>query len=311
MREDLVKGVVEYFHGEQWRDFMANHLVREGGEEVYHVHLYVDTFLHSESLSKLIDLYFKAINRPLDRSMDPQQQRKGVASIHGIHPVGCPHWEMIFRFNQNTILGPMPTDAEEAEHGHNLLSWDRTCINEFVTKFPFQAVGPREEKRIQEYFSSKHWKDTISYVLDPTVTHVHPNVEISFDPKILEIYMRLEMAKIGWVVDKAIPCIFDMKTCVKDKGFAPDDRRNAYIGKIGFLMGHPEKQFDVAWMFNPDVTICPAQETWISDTVGFDVWRMSNYDAFLAANPYVKLTNEEISAVAQTFKVDNPYVRRL
>lgn len=310
MREELVNGIIDYFKGPHWTDFMENHLVREYGEEVYHVHIYVDTMLHPESLSQLIDLYFKSINRPLTRSMDPQQQREGVASIHGIHSLGCPHWEMIFRFNKDTVLGPMPTDCKEAEHGRNLLSWDRTEINEFQRKFPFKAVGPREDAEIQEYFLSKHWKDTLTIIMDPTVTHVHPNVEINFDPKVLELYMRQAFAKIGWTVEKTIPCIFDMKTCVRDKHLAENDPRNAYVGKIGFLLGHPEKQFDVAWLFNPDVTIRPAQEPCISDTPGFDVWRMKNYDAFLDANPYAKLTQDEIAAVAAWFNRNKKYVRK-
>lgn len=310
MRDNLVTGVVEYFRGPHWTDFMENHLIREYGEEVYHVHIYVDTMLHPESLSKLIDMYFKAIGRPLARGMDPQQQRKGVASIHGIHSIGCPHWEMIFRFNAGAVLGPMPTDCPEAEHGSNLLSWDRACIDDFLGQFRFRTVGPREDKVIQDYFLSKHWKDTLAVVMDPTVTHVHPNVEISFDPKILEIYMRQAMAKVGWTVDKAIPCIFDMKTCVRDKHLAEDDPRNRYIGKIGFLMGHPEKQFDIAWIFNPDVTIRPAEQEWIFDTPGFDVWRMKNYDAFLAENPYVTLSADEIAEIGKSFRDGNRFAAK-
>lgn len=311
LREEIVKGVAGYFNGAHWADCMRNHMVRQYGDEVYHVHVYVDTCIHPESLEKVIAAYFKAINRPLMRSMDPQQQREGVASIHGIHPLGCPHWELIFRFNAETVLGPMPVDCKEAEHGKNLLSWDREEINEFQQKFPFKAVGQREEKQIQEYFLTKHWKDMLSIIVDPTVTHVHPNFEISFDPKILELFVRSEFAKIGWTVDKTIPCIFDMKTCVRNKHLPDDDPRNAYVGKIGFLLGHPEKQFDIAWMFNPDVTIQPAQQSWVFDTPGFDVWRMKNYDSFLEANPYVKLTDEEVDAVIENLVIDPAFVRSI
>jgi hypothetical protein len=311
MRNELVKGAADYFNGPHWDDFMANHLLREKGEEVYHIHLYVDTKLHPKTLEQLIDRYFNILNRPLDRSMDPQQQRKNVASVHGIHPVGCPHWEMIFRFNEHTILGPMPTDSPESEHGKNILSWDRACMNEFMTKIPFKVAGPREDAIIKEYFSSKHWKDTLAYVVDPGVTHVHPNIEISFNPKIFEIYACQAMKEIGWVVDKVVPCIFDMKTCVRDKNLPPDDPRNTYAGKINFNLGHPEKMFDYAWMFNPNVVIRPAQQEWIFDTPGFDVWKMTNYDAFLAANNYVELTKEEINAVVSAFCITDRYIRKL
>ncbi len=310
MRDNLVQGIIQYFQGEQWNDLMKNHLLREEGEEVYHAHLYVDTSIHPESLTKLLDSYFKAIHRPLDRTMDPQANREGIASIHGIHPVGCPHWEMIFRFNPKVVLTEMPKDSPEAEHGQNLLSWDRACINRFVRDIPFQVVGPREEREIEEYFHSKHWKETLANIVDPTAMHVHPNLEISFDPKIFELYMRRELEKIGWTIDKVVPCIFDMQTCVKKKNLPPEDKRNAYAGKINVNLGHPEIMFDFVWMFNPRVTIQPATQAWIFDTPGFDIWRRNQYTDFIEKDAYIKLTEEEITEIEKTFYQNNPYVRK-
>jgi hypothetical protein len=101
-----------------------------------------------------------------------------------------------------------------------------------------------------------------------------------------------------------------MKTCVRDKNLPPDDPRNTYAGKINFNLGHPEKMFDIAWMFNPRITIQPAQQEWIFDTPGFDVWRMTNYDAFLAANKYIELTKEEVKAAISAFNIKERFFRK-
>ena len=169
-RNELVQGVIDYFRSSaQWTDFMENHLLKRDGEEVYHTHMYNDASIHPDSLTTLVERYFDAINRPLTRSTHPTAQRPGVAAVHGIHPIDCPHFEMIFRFNPDVALTEMPKDAPEAEHGHNLLSWDRGCVNELMMKVPFQVVGPREHKRIRDYFKTRHWKESLEYILDPTV----------------------------------------------------------------------------------------------------------------------------------------------
>jgi hypothetical protein len=303
MRDKLVSGVTSYFQSEQWRDFIINHLIRKTGEEVYHVHLYVDTSIHPQSINILLDNYFAIIGRPYARSPHPQAQRPGIASIHGIHQHGCPHWEMIFRFNPHVVLEAMPKDAEESEHGQNLLSWDRACMNDFFKDISFKIVGPREETLIKNYFLSRHWKQVLSNVLDDSVSHFHPNLEISFDPKIFEIFATQAMERVGWTVEKVVPSIFDIKNLTKNKIVAEDDpvRQYKYIGKICYILGFPEKMFDFAWLYNPDVVICPAVRGWCFNTPGFDVWKITNYDKFIAQNSYISLTDEEITTITQSF----------
>ncbi|RGY98423.1 hypothetical protein [Clostridium sp. AM58-1XD] len=313
MREHLVKGVSDYFRGRQWCDFMEHHLIRNYGEEVYHAHLYVDTSIHPDSMYSIIPAYFEAVNRPLDRSMHAQSPRNQLGCIHGIHPTGCPHWEMIFRFNEDAVLEAMPESAPESEHGKNVLSWDRECMNQFTNDIPFKVVGPREEEAIRTYFNSWHWKKALQYVADDSVTHVHPNFEISFDPKILEIYAIEAMRKIGWTVERAVPCVFDIEGLIRKKKLTEDDpiRSYRYMGKICFTLGHPEKMFDFAWLFNPEVTIRPAQRAWISETPGFDVFYKDNYDEVIAGFPYIRLTEDEIREVIKTFYQSNPFAEIL
>jgi hypothetical protein len=292
MRDNLINEIISYFCGEQWKDFINNHLIRKKGEEVYHVHLYVDTSIHPDSMNRILDNYFSVIGFPYARSPHPQAQRPGIASIHGIHSHGCPHWEMIFRFNSKVVLEAMPETAPEAEHGQNLLSWDRTCMNDFVKNVPFKVVGPREEATIKQYFLSRHWKHVLTNVMDDSISHFHPNLEISFDPKIFEIFATQALERIGWTVEKVIPSIFDIKNLTKNRVVAEDDpiRQYKYIGKICYILGYPEKMFDFAWLYNPDVVIRPATHAWCFETPGFDVWRVENYDKFISQSSYLEST---------------------
>lgn len=310
VRETLVKGAAEYFHSRQWEYFMDKILLRSKGGEVYHAHIYTDTCLHPNSIKALIELYFTAINRPLTRATDPTANRPGVAAVHGIHPIGCAHFEVIFRFNKDVVWCEMPVDAPEAEHGQNLLYWDNECINSITAKIPFRYVGPREEANIREFFLTSHWKRCLAGIMNPNYGHFHINVEINFDPKILELLMREEFARMGWTVDKVVPCVFDMASLTRLDIDDPNDPRKSYVGKINFNLGHPERMFDVAWMFNPSVTIQPSRVGWIFGTPGYDAWPAKNYDDFIASSEYVELCEEELKAVAKTFLTDNPYVRK-
>lgn len=121
MRDYLVKGISGFFKGRYWGEFMERHLVRREGEEVYHAHLYVDTCIHPDSMYAILPAYFESIGRPLDRSMHAQSPRSRLGCIHGIHPVGCPHWEFIFRYNKETVL-------ERCQRMRPRRSRDRICF---------------------------------------------------------------------------------------------------------------------------------------------------------------------------------------
>jgi len=147
--------------------------------------------------------------------------------------------------------------------------------------------------------------------LDPNTLHYHPNFEINFDPVILQMYVLQEFERIGWTVDKVFPCIFDMKTLNTHKDLPEDDPRNNYVAQLKFNIGWPyQKMFDIPWLYNPDVTIRPAEQEWIFDTIGYDLWVVETYDDFIAASDYVRLTKEEIDHIVDSFHTDNPYVRK-
>ncbi|MGE4283557.1 MAG: hypothetical protein AB7G87_07505 [Clostridia bacterium] len=285
-KKDYVQGIIDYFNGEQWTSFMNDHLTHED-EEVYHAHVYFDSSVHPKSLHPIMHAYFKAKGMPLDRIIDPQSPKVKVGGLHGIHPFGQQHFDWFFRFNADVVLASMPADIKEAEHGHNLLSWGKKYQDEFMSQFTFKTVGPREAKEIRDYFLSKHWKETLAFTVNPEVTHAHSNVEISFDPKIMELYASEALAKIGWTVEKVVPCVYDVN--------------GTYTGKIVYLLGYPEKMFDICWKFNPDVTVRPAQEGWIFDTPGFDIWYYHMYNKVIEEGDFYELTQEEIDQVIASF----------
>jgi len=224
----------------------------------------------------------------LDRIIDYISPKKNIMGLHGVHPYNKPHFDFFFRFNADSILSPMPTDAKEAEAGQNLLIWGKSFQDEFMSQWNFKTVGVKAEGEIRDYFLSKHWKDTLTYTADREVTHPHGYVEINFDPKVLELYAVEAMSKIGWTVERVVPCVFAVG--------------KEYRGKIVFLLGNPEKMFDIGWVYNPDVTIRASQEYWcLGEHKGFDVWTMQQYYDMVAQCDFIKMTDEEIDAVIATF----------
>lgn len=290
MAQKHVDGLIKYFKDEHWRNFLENHLVHPD-EEVYHAHIYNDTSVHPESLKKLMFLFFDAYGHPLTRRIDPVTPRDDQMGLHSVHPMDRPHFDMFTRFNPNVVFEPMPLDAKESEHGQNALSWGRKYQDDYLfeKKYFFKTVGPREEREIENYFLGKHWKETLVNVMRHDVAHCHSNVEINCDPKIIELFARKALAKIGWTVERVIPCVYDV--------------HGVYTGKLVFLLGQPEEVFDIAWNYNPDVAIKRAAKGWVFDTPGFDNFMLQPYlDALAkAGDKMYTLTDEEVAEVANSF----------
>jgi hypothetical protein len=288
MARKHVEGVTEFFKSEFWNDFVDNHL-RHKDEVVYHAHIYVDTCIHPDSMHPITYAYWKSKGLPLDRVIDPQSPKEHVGALHGIHPIGLPGFDYFFRYNKDVVIGPMPTNVPESEQGHNKLSWGKRYQDEFVKQFDFKVVGEEEDAQIRAYFYTKHWKETITNVMNPQIMHCHANFEINFDPKIFEIYTRYALAEIGWRVEKVVPCVYLV--------------RGKYTGKNVFLVGCPEKVFDTCWKYNADVVLRPAEEPWIYDRdPGFDNWYRPQLDAVLDADDFYRLTDGEVAEVITSFK---------
>ena len=288
MAKNYAQELIKYFKGEQWTNFMNNHLLHEN-DEVYHAHIYCDSSVHPETMKKVLFNYFEAVGHPLTRRIDPVSPHPGQAGLHSIHPLGLPHFDMYLRGNEKVVFEEMPADAEEAEHGFNALSWGKNYQDDYLREknYLFKTVGPREEKEIKAFFLGKQWKEMRQYVLDEDICHCHMNVEINFDPKILEIYAREALALMGWTVERVVPCVYDV--------------HGAYTGKLVFLLGQPEEVFDIAWIYDPDVTIRRARKGWVFDLPGFDNFEAGPYAEVLEAANFRQLTEEELAPVYAYF----------
>ncbi|MEM7128382.1 MAG: hypothetical protein AAF702_18765 [Chloroflexota bacterium] len=287
-RTQLVAGISDYFHSEHWNNFLNHHLDNPS-EEIWHSHIYLSTSIHPDSLVPIVEGFFAARGQELVRCIDyltPKPETE-LGALHNIHPKGKPHFDLFFRFDRNAILEPMP--VEKAEQGQNALSWGKSYMDEFYAQFPFQAIGPTEEEQLDNYFASRHWKDTLNLIMDPDIIHLHCNLRLGIDPKILEIKARGAFAAQGWTIDKVVPNVFQVQ--------------GAYRGKLVFLGRHPELVYDLGWLFDPTVICEPSFEPWSRHDVqpGFDLCFTSEFNALIEKNPYVRLQDEEIEKIVAGF----------
>lgn len=297
MSKTQVEGLIKFFQGDFWNEFVTRHL-EHPDEEVYHAHVYCDSSIHPESMKKLMFAYFDAIGHPLTRRIDPVSPHPGQVGLHSVYPEGLAHFDFYMRWNEKAVMEAMPCDAKEAEHGSNALSWGKKYQDWYLgeKKYFFKTVGPKEEQEIKDFFLGKQWKEMQIHVMNDDVCHCHMNVEINFDPKVLEIYAREALAKMGWTVERIVPCVYDVN--------------GTYTGKLVFLLGHPEEVFDICWIYNPDVTIRRAHEGWIFEEAGFDNFMVYQYNEILASGNFYTLTDDEISEVAAASGTDRYILRR-
>ena len=281
MSNSIVREVVEYFQGDQWKRLVEDHLMCKT-DSVYHTHLYVMSFIHPESLVQLFDGYFKKIGYELDRKIDLMAPK--LIALHTVHPEGLPHFDCFVEHSADHALAAMPDDHERAEHGASVLSRGRNAMNEYLAQFSFKCVGPEEEEQINAFFRGRHWKRMVEYVTTPDVEHGHVYVKINFDPKILEMVSIAHMRAMGWTVDKVVPCLFDVK--------------GEYRPKIVYLMGHPEIVFDIGWEYDEDVVIAPHDRYWMTEgLIGYDLWYGYQYREAIAKHTWKVLNAEEIGEV--------------
>ncbi len=282
MRKDLVNGVLDYLKSDHWNDFLAS-LQQDEDNKVWHAHIYAYSSIHPESMNEVLEGYFRKQGRELIRGIDFLTPGPGVGALHNVHPKGLPHFDLFFRYNSDATFEPM--DKEQAESGKNVLIWDKAFMDEFYKKFEFQAVGPYEEQQIRDYFKSRHWKTALNLIMNPDVIHLHINLRLGVDPKILELIARDALREQGWTIDYVVPNVFNVQ--------------GEYTGKLVLIGTHPETIYDFGWKFDPNVIIEPDYEVWnVEDAPpGFDWCLTSQFNALIAKDNYIKLTDEEIKSI--------------
>ncbi len=287
-RAQIVGEVMDYFKSDQWNALLD--LYRHPSEEVYHIHIFVNNAIDLNSLSPIVAANLKKQGLPIDRKIDLTSPRPGLSGLHSVHPFGPqPGFDMFGTFKEGIALKPMP--PAEGEEGKNLIWWGKGYMDTYLKQFEFKCVGPKERRIIQQYFVSKHWKELLYLVEDPRVsgvTHVHGNYELSIDPEVFALFTIEEMKKIGWQVGHYVPCVYHMK-----KG---------YQGKIIFLMAHPEEVWDIAWQYNPNVVLQPAEDWFdLPARPDFDIWTQAMLQNTLSKHEFVTLTEKETTQILSSF----------
>jgi hypothetical protein len=195
---------------------------------------------------------------------------------------------MFFQYEAGAVT--KPSDPEEfGENGKNIDTWGKTYMDEYYKQFDIKCVGPREEREIQKWFDSSHWKKGLRFIESPLYDHVHLEVEISFDPWILKTLAIGALKKIGWTVDHVIRCVF--------KG-----AEGKYQGKMVFLGAYPEEVYDIVWHCNPEVVIRPATSPFAGvlpedGDIAYDICNRSTRDELLDRDEYTRLYQEVIQNV--------------
>ena len=285
-RAALLGEVTRYFaQSDHWRRLCAA-LQGDTDPEGSHVHAYVETSVHPDSLEAIMVGYFEKLGWPSSRKVDHMAPKKGMGSLHGIEPEGKPHFDYQWFFNKDVGLRPI----DGGESGCNLLVWNRWYINQFYKQFPFRNVGPDEEKALETYFKGDHFLKGLEFPVMPTTNHMHINVHTSVHPDNMQKFAETALAREGFDLFYTCPNVYLA------------DGRN-YRGKLVFMCREPEVVFDIGWLFTPDVVIEPAMETWIfDDHPGYDVWTSAMLDEVMD-EVYVRLLEDEINEILEACNV--------
>jgi len=296
-RKRLIEETIEYFRSNQWKDVVQ--LVQE--RDMNHIHVYVDTSLHPyDSLGPLVKGYFRKRGWEVYRDIKRLGAKPGVVALYNIDLEDKISFEIYCRLTSDVVLSPTPPGL--GERGGNLRVWTDRDIRRFQEQFNWRDLSSDEETEIAEFFrSGKHWQKALDYIMDPDVVHIHCNIETSVHPSILRRHGLEDLSNRGWTVKHAIHSIFN--------GGGLD------VGKIIFLGLKPEKTYDIAYYYNPDVLIeTNTQETRMHGDEGtgneFFVLRVSAAEKELAKHKFHTLSGEEIQEILQitaTFDTRSAY----
>jgi len=282
-RNMLLEEVKHYFvESDHWRRLCA--ALQDPDPKGSHIHAYVETSVHPDSLEAIMTGYFERMGWPSARKIDHMAPKAGMGSLHGVESKGKPHFDFQWFFHKDVGLRP----CEGGESGCNLVVWNRWYINQFYRQFPFREVGAEEEKTLEEYFKSDHFLKGLEFPVMPTTNHMHINVHSSVHPDYIQKYAEGAFQREGLKIYYTCPNVY----LVGGK----------YRGKLVFMGQEPEVVFDIGWKFTPDVVIEPAWESWIFEAnSGYDVWT-SEMLAEVMDEDYVRLTDQEIQEILNACK---------
>lgn len=292
-RAEVLKGISAYFNGKHWNDILKVWLSPE--EDIYHFHSFVDNQVDYRCLQPIVEASLHMYSLDVDRAFDYVGPGPGRAALHGIHPNRkqfVPLLDWFWEYSGEKILEPM--DNGRGECGTNLICWGKSYMEEWWKQFTFKPVSPIEEEVINDWFvKSRQWKELtylIEHFPEEGIAHLHCNVELNFNPYILDHMARQHMREIGWTICNSTPCVYRVG--------------DVYTGKFTYSLGHPEEVFDISWKFNPDVVIRPSERFFVfNERPDFDIWTVKMFeDTALHAGEYIRLSDKEITTVIDSLE---------
>lgn len=279
--KELVKGIEEYFQSEQWSRFMK--VLNKKDEPVYHIHIYVDTCLNPWCLEQVVKNYFAKIGHPVERKVEifTSGQIAGSGTIHGIEPKGLTHFDLLFRYCEDAVIKPTPGRKEDVEY------WGEKYMDWFLGQYDFKTeLTPEEEKEVEAYFESSAWEDYCNLNESEQVVHIHGNVETSVHPLVIREYALNAMKKRGWEIEFSAPVAFAM--------------RGQMQGKVVFGGKTPEKMFDIAWSYNPTVTLIPSTKYWLTtENPTYDARTMAEIPVMMQKYNWKMLSLADLEAAVE------------
>lgn len=273
-----VQAIAAYFQSAQWERTIE--ALKQPDEPVYHIHTYIQTQIHPLALEEIVKGYFAKRGQPVHRKIEifTSGQVADSGSIHGIEPHGMPHFDLLWNYSETDLIAP-------ADRAENVETWGESFMVDFYKKYPFRTeLSASDEAEVEAYFQSKAWEKYCALNEHPDVVHIHANVETSLHPDIIRKYALVAMEKQGWEIEEAVPVAFQM--------------RGQMHGKIVFLGNKPEKIFDIAWAFNPVVSLIPSTRYWLTtEDPTYDARTMKEVPLLLKKNSYRWLSLADIEAV--------------
>ena len=279
LRKLIREEIARYFESPDWLG--AIETMERGRADVVHAHVYTDSILHPHSIRDVVQAYFRAKGRAMERKIKFLSHGRGQLNVYYIQPEGMCHFEVFPRFTQDTVLEAM--DAQNARGGKSFDYWDVAFMQNYYKQFAFRTMGNEERAAVANYFKSDAWERlyAVMYYENERSVHCHAIVNTSLHPEDILPIGRAAIELRGWDVDRGVSVVFNV---------------NGYDqGKITYLVRKPEIVLELEWNHDPDKLIEPAVVP-VARITTTDV-----VDRDMAGLPYIELDGEDIAWLKNRF----------
>lgn len=279
LRKIIREQIALYFESEAWRG--AIEIMERGRRDVIHAHVYVDSILHPHSIRDVVQAYFRAHGRAMERKIKFLSHGRGQLNVYYIQPEGLCHFEVFPRFTTETVLEPM--DAQNARSGRSFDYWDVAFMRDYYERFRFRPMGENERSAVADYFQSDAWRKLygVMFFENERSVHGHAIVETSLHPEEILPIGRKAIEARGWEVDRGVSVVFGV---------------NGYDqGKITYLVRKPELVLELEWVHDATKVIEPA----VVPVARITTTDMVERD--MAGLPYVTLDPDDVMWLERRF----------